>query len=65
MERALMQRAGSQQLSSVDRFGCAAVAGAVSALVASPTELIIIQQQVSQQQQQQCGDLMQNCHSAR
>jgi hypothetical protein len=47
MERTLMQRAGSQQLSSVDRFGCAAVAGAVSALVASPTELIIIQQQVS------------------
>jgi hypothetical protein len=49
MERTLMQRAGGKQLSSVDRFGCAAVAGAVSALVASPTELIIIQQQVSYQ----------------
>eukprot|EP00882_Tetradesmus_deserticola_P014760 GHRQ01015708.1.p1 GENE.GHRQ01015708.1~~GHRQ01015708.1.p1 ORF type:complete len:142 (+),score=34.40 GHRQ01015708.1:775-1200(+) len=47
MERTLMQRAGGQQLSSADRFGCAAAAGAVSALVASPTELIIIQQQVS------------------
>eukprot|EP00882_Tetradesmus_deserticola_P007163 GHRQ01007542.1.p1 GENE.GHRQ01007542.1~~GHRQ01007542.1.p1 ORF type:complete len:215 (+),score=82.21 GHRQ01007542.1:771-1415(+) len=45
MERTLMQRAGGQQLSSADRFGCAAAAGAVSALVASPTELIIIQQQ--------------------
>jgi hypothetical protein len=52
MERTLMQRSGGKQLSSVDRFGCAAVAGAVSALVASPTELIIIQQQVRQQQQQ-------------
>lgn len=45
MERALLQQRGGQPLSSVDRFGCAAVAGAVSALVASPTELIIIQQQ--------------------
>lgn len=52
MERALLQQRGGQPLSSVDRFGCAAVAGAVSALVASPTELIIIQQQVRQQVQQ-------------
>lgn len=46
MERLLLQRAGGQELSSVGRFGAAAVAGAVSSLVASPTELIIIQQQV-------------------
>ncbi|KAF6250639.1 mitochondrial carrier domain-containing protein [Scenedesmus sp. NREL 46B-D3] len=45
MERTLMQRTGRQQLSSVERFGCAATAGAVSALVATPTELVIIQQQ--------------------
>eukprot|EP00879_Flechtneria_rotunda_P002437 GHRR01002634.1.p1 GENE.GHRR01002634.1~~GHRR01002634.1.p1 ORF type:complete len:288 (+),score=56.02 GHRR01002634.1:321-1184(+) len=44
MERLLTQRTG-QELSSLGRFGCAAVAGTVSALVASPTELIIIQQQ--------------------
>eukprot|EP00879_Flechtneria_rotunda_P025306 GHRR01026884.1.p1 GENE.GHRR01026884.1~~GHRR01026884.1.p1 ORF type:complete len:126 (+),score=32.55 GHRR01026884.1:263-640(+) len=48
MERLLTQRTG-QELSSLGRFGCAAVAGTVSALVASPTELIIIQQQVSSQ----------------
>ncbi|KAF8058077.1 mcfT [Scenedesmus sp. PABB004] len=45
MERLVSQRAGGQELGSWGRFGCAAVAGAVSALVASPTELIIIQQQ--------------------
>jgi solute carrier family 25 (mitochondrial citrate transporter), member 1 len=33
------------ELSGVDRFACAAVAGGVSAAVATPTELIIIQQQ--------------------
>lgn len=33
------------ELSGVDRFACAAVAGGVSAGVATPTELIIIQQQ--------------------
>lgn len=45
MERLLMQRSGGE-LGTWGRFGCAAVAGTVSALVASPTELIIIQQQV-------------------
>jgi solute carrier family 25 citrate transporter 1 len=34
-------------LTGVERFGSAAVAGAVSAFIASPSELIIIQQQVS------------------
>lgn len=47
MEGLLKQRSGGRELSSVDRFGCAAAAGAVSSLVATPTELIIIQQQVS------------------
>lgn len=46
MERLLMQRSGQSELGTWGRFGCAAVAGTVSALVASPTELIIIQQQV-------------------
>lgn len=46
MEKLLMQRSGTQELGTMGRFGCAAVAGTVSALVASPTELIIIQQQV-------------------
>jgi solute carrier family 25 citrate transporter 1 len=46
MERLLLQRSGGEPLSTASRFGCAAVAGTVSALVASPTELIIIQQQV-------------------
>jgi hypothetical protein len=46
MEKLLMQRSGKQELGTMGRFGCAAVAGTVSALVASPTELIIIQQQV-------------------
>jgi hypothetical protein len=45
MERLISQRTGGE-LSTWGRFGCAAVAGTVSALVASPTELIIIQQQV-------------------
>eukprot|EP00775_Hariotina_reticulata_P013494 gene13495-13619_t len=44
MERLISQRTGGE-LSTWGRFGCAAVAGTVSALVASPTELIIIQQQ--------------------
>jgi solute carrier family 25 citrate transporter 1 len=43
MEKLLMQRSGGE-LGTWGRFGCAAVAGTVSALVASPTELIIIQQ---------------------
>jgi hypothetical protein len=33
------------ELSGADRFACAAVAGGVSAAVATPTELVIIQQQ--------------------
>eukprot|EP00878_Enallax_costatus_P026933 GHUV01028948.1.p2 GENE.GHUV01028948.1~~GHUV01028948.1.p2 ORF type:complete len:190 (+),score=34.71 GHUV01028948.1:952-1521(+) len=45
MEGLLKQRTPGQDLTSVDRFGCAAAAGAVSSLVATPTELIIIQQQ--------------------
>lgn len=47
MEKLLTQRSGGEQLGTLGRFGCAAVAGTVSALVASPTELIIIQQQVN------------------
>lgn len=36
------------ELSRVERFGCAAAAGATSALIATPSELIIIHQQVRQ-----------------
>lgn len=46
MEKLLLQRSGQQELGTMGRFSCAAVAGTVSALVATPTELIIIQQQV-------------------
>ncbi|GFR52575.1 hypothetical protein Agub_g15168 [Astrephomene gubernaculifera] len=35
------------ELTGLERFGCASVAGAVSAFIASPSELIIIQQQKS------------------
>lgn len=46
MEKLLLQRSGKQELGTMGRFGCAAVAGTVSALIATPTELVIIQQQV-------------------
>jgi hypothetical protein len=46
MEKLLLQRSGKQELGTMGRFSCAAVAGTVSALIATPTELVIIQQQV-------------------
>jgi hypothetical protein len=46
MEKLLLQRSGKQELGTLGRFSCAAVAGTVSALIATPTELVIIQQQV-------------------
>jgi hypothetical protein len=48
MERLLTSNS-DQPLSSVQRFGCAAVSGGVSAFIGSPSEMIIIQQQVRAQ----------------
>jgi len=45
MEQAIAKYTG-KDLTVVGRFGAAAVAGAVSSLIGTPTELIIIQQQV-------------------
>jgi hypothetical protein len=48
VEQFLSSRTVDGQLSSLAKFSCAAVAGGVSAFVATPTELIIIQQQKKQ-----------------
>ncbi|EFJ42250.1 hypothetical protein VOLCADRAFT_97694 [Volvox carteri f. nagariensis] len=42
----LVLKKSENDLTGVERFGSAAVAGAVSAFIASPSELIIIQQQI-------------------
>lgn len=42
----VVMRKSEADLTGAERFGSAAVAGAVSAFIASPSELIIIQQQV-------------------
>lgn len=61
MEKLLLQRSGQQELGTMGRFSCAAVAGTVSALVATPTELIIIQQQVCVGRQEADGVLRTCC----
>eukprot|EP00877_Chromochloris_zofingiensis_P003385 jgi/Chrzof1/13047/Cz07g17260.t1 len=45
LEQALIKASGGKEPTSLGRFGCAAGAGAVSAMICTPTELIIIQQQ--------------------
>lgn len=42
----LVLKKSDSELNNVERFGAAAAAGAVSAFIASPSELIIIHQQV-------------------
>lgn len=42
----MVLRKSENELTNVERFGAAAAAGAVSAFIASPSELIIIHQQV-------------------
>lgn len=46
MQSVVLKKADAA-LTGAERFGCAAVAGAVSAFIASPSELIIIHQQVT------------------
>lgn len=56
LEQALIKASGGKEPTSLGRFGCAAGAGAVSAMICTPTELIIIQQQVHRHcSQLNCG----------
>jgi hypothetical protein len=63
MEKLLLQRSGQQELGTQGRFSCAAVAGTVSALVATPTELVIIQQQVCVRGRQEAEGGLRPCCS--